>query len=211
LIGTEAPFAPYTFVDAVGAITGFERDIGDEVCKRALLNCTWENVIFDQLLPGVAAGRFDIVLGGIAVTPERMKLVDFSQTYNDSTDRDWFYGRDGAPMPDEARIGVQSGTLQAAYARDQGYNVYPFATEPKVLQALTAGNIDLAFGTFSADTLDKLQAEAGINALYSADVPDMGTAMAVCRGNTALLTQINAALQAMQADGTIDKITDRWM
>jgi ABC-type amino acid transport substrate-binding protein len=35
--------------------------------------------------------------------------------------------------------------------------------------------------------------------------------MAVCRGNTALLTQINAALQAMQADGTIDKITDRWM
>lgn len=203
---TEAPFAPYTLINDAGEIYGFEREIGDEVCARAHLTCQWQNVQFDQLLPGVMAGRFDVVLGGIAVTPERMKLVDFSLTYNETSDTDTLYGFEGAPAPDMARIGVQSGTIQESHARKKGWNAYSFATEKDVLNALREGKVDLVFGAYAnvTDATDILP-------LYDEEVPDLGTAMAVCHGNQALLTQLNAALEAMLSDGTIDEITARWL
>lgn len=92
---TEAPFPPYSYVDDAGEISGFERDVADEVCARAHLTCVWENVQFDRLLPGVMSGEFDVILGGVAVTPDRMKLVDFTIAYNESSDIDVLYGHQG--------------------------------------------------------------------------------------------------------------------
>lgn len=204
---TEAPFPPYSYVDEAGEITGFERDVADEVCARARLTCVWENVQFDRLLPGVMAGEFDVILGGLAVTPDRMKLVDFSIAYNESSDIDVLYGRDGAPDPARARIGVQSGTIQEGHARAKGWDVIPYGTPQTVIDALLGGKVDLIFGSFGDETADL----PDILSLYDEEVPDMGTAMAVCKGNSALLTQLNTALDAMLQDGTIDDITARWL
>lgn len=204
---TEAPFPPYTFVDAAGVITGFERDVADEVCLRARMVCDWQSVQFDRLLPGVMAGEFDVALGGIAITPERLRLVDFTLPYNETRDTDVLYGRQGAPGPDKARIGVQSVTIQESHARKRGWNFRPYANPQAVLDAVLSGEVDLAFGAFG----EEAEARAGIMALYEEDVPDMGTAMAVCRGNTALLARLNAALESMLADGTIDEFAARWL
>lgn len=204
---TEAPFAPYTFVDESGEISGFERDVADEVCRRAHLICTWQNVQFDQLLPGVMSGEFDVVLGGLAVTPDRMKLVDFTVPYNESGDIDMLYGFDGAPVPQSARVAVQSGTIQEGHARDMGWNVTPYSTPRDVVGAVITGKADLAFGSFE----EEIAEHADLLPLYQEEVPDLGTAMAVCRGNEALLTQLNVALEAMLEDGTIDEITARWL
>lgn len=204
---TEAPFPPYSYVDTFGEINGFERDVADEVCDRAHLTCVWENVQFVRLLPGVMAGEFDVILGGVAVTPDRMKLVDFSIAYNESSDIDVLYGRDGAPEPARARIGVQSGTIQEGHARAKGWDTTPYGTPQAVIEALLAGKVDLAFGSLSEEVADL----SDILPLYDEEVPDMGTAMAVCKGNSALLTQLNAALEAMIEDGTIDDITARWL
>lgn len=204
---TEAPFPPYSFVDAQGTITGLERDVADEVCRRANLTCEWQNVQFDRLIPGVMSGEFDVVLGGLAVTPDRMALVDFTLPYNKAEEVDQLYGKTGAPAPDQAQVGVQSGTIQEAHARDLGWQVTSYGTPAAVIAALKAGRVDLAFGSFDAE----IAAEPTLFALYQEDVPDLGTAMAVCRGNTALLDPINAALQSMIDDGTIDEFTARWL
>jgi polar amino acid transport system substrate-binding protein len=204
---TEAPFPPYTLINAAGEIYGFERDLGDEVCARAHLTCSWQSVQFDQLLPGVMTGRFDVVLGGIAVTPERQRMVDFTMAYNESSDIDTLYGFDGAPAPESARVGVQSGTIQESHARKRGWNAFSYATEAEVLEALRAGKLDLAFGAYG----DEPTETTGIFPLYEEQVPDMGTAMAVCRGNDDLLARLNAALQSMLKDGTIDELTARWL
>jgi polar amino acid transport system substrate-binding protein len=204
---TEAPFPPYTFIDETGQITGFERDVADEVCARAHLTCVWQNVQFDRLLPGVMSGEFDVILGGFAVTPARKQQVDFSISYNESSDVDVLYGREGAPEPAQARVGVQSGTIQEGHARAQGWDVMSYGSPQAVIDALQANAVDLAFGALS-EAVENLP---DILPLYSEEVPDMGTAMAVCKGNTALLTQLNAALDAMLQDGTIDEITARWL
>ncbi len=210
-IGTEVPFPPYTQYDARGEIVGFERDVGDEVCRRAVLTCVWQAARFDELLPGVQSGRFDIAMAGIAVTPERRQLVAFSIAYDNGADSASFLGRPGAPEPSQARVGVQSGTIYEDHLRKTGRRYARFGTEGEVLDALEAGMVDLAFGIFTGDRPDRLVAEDGFDWLWSEDVPDEGTAMALCKGNEALLRQIDAALAGMLADGTIDEIAGRWM
>jgi polar amino acid transport system substrate-binding protein len=207
VFATEAPFAPYTLIGDTGEIEGFEREVADEVCARAHLICEWQNVQFDRLMPGVMSGEFDVILGGFAVTADRMRLVDFTLAYNESTGIDVLYGHDGAPDPASARIAVQAGTIQETHARGLGWDVQPFGTPTAALQAVADGRADLAFGPFETE----VEGFADLGNQYTEEVPDMGTAMAVCRGNAPLLSLLNAALQAMIADGTIDELTARWL
>jgi ABC-type amino acid transport substrate-binding protein len=211
VVATDAPFPAYTYLDDAGTITGFERDLMDEVCARAALDCRWADVTFDQLIPGVMAGDYDVVLGGIAVTPERREMVDFTQTYHATDPDEWYIGRPGAPGPAAALTAVQSGTMQEAHLRRMGYRHLIFTTEPEVLAALVAGQVDLALGPFEtrADIRDFI-AEYGFDYLYSETIPDEGVAMAVCKGNTALLASLNIALDGIRDDGTLASLENRW-
>ena len=211
VIATDAPFPAYTYVDPNGTITGFECDLMDEVCQRAVLTCTWTQANFDQLIPGVMAGDFDVVLGGIAVTPERRKMVNFTDVYHTTDPEEWYIGRPGAPEPALALTAVQSGTMQEAHLRKMGYRHTAFATEQGVLAALLAGQTDLALGPFETrqDIRDYVFGN-GFDYLYSEHVPDEGVAMAVCKGNGQLLATLNTALDAIRRDGTLASLEDRW-
>ncbi len=211
VIATDAPFPAYTYVDDQGTITGFERDLMDEVCRRAVLDCRWQDVNFDQLIPDVMANEFDVVLGGIAVTPERRGMVDFTTVYHTTDPYEWYIGRPGAPEPSAALTAVQSGTMQEAHLRQMGYRHLSFATEPEVLAALETGTADLALGPFETrQEIRDFAAENGFDFLYSEPIPDEGVAMAVCKGNDALLTTLNTALEGIRRDGTLASLENRW-
>ncbi len=211
VIGTDAPFPAYTYLDSAGTITGFERDVMDQVCSRAALTCRWTLANFDRLLPGVISGEFDVAVGGIAVTDARRQLVDFTAPYHSTDPEEWFIGRPGAQAPAQALIAVQSGTVHEAYLRDRGLRHLSFATEAEVLAALTQGTVDLALGPFQTrEDVAQVMAANGFDFLYSDLIPDDGVGMAVCKGNTALLDSLNAALTEMRADGTMQTIETRW-
>jgi ABC-type amino acid transport substrate-binding protein len=210
-IGTEAPFPPYILFDGDGGLDGFEHDLMAEICLRARLTCDWQLVTFGELIPGVMEGRFDVVLGGMAVTPERREMVDFTTPYLLDGSTAWFFGPKGAPLPEMAMTAVQAGTMHESYLRANGLQHQAFTTEPAALNALITGQADLAFGPFEnrPDLAAQLDA-AGVQQLYDAYLPDDGTAMAVCKGNATLLGQLNAALADMTADGTIERLESRW-
>ena len=211
VVATDAPFPAYTYVDEAGTITGFERDLMDEVCRRAILTCTWTQANFDQLIPGVMSGDFDVVLGGIAITPERREMVDFTRPYHGTDPEEWYIGRPGAPEPAAALTAVQSGTMQEAHLRAQGYRHLVFSTEPEVLAALQSGKADLALGPFETrQEIRDFVAANGFDFLYSEPIPDDGVAMAVCKGNTALLATLNTALDSIRDDGTLASLENRW-
>ena len=211
VIGTEAPFPAYLYLADDGTVYGHDPDMMKEICARAALTCTWELANFDELIPGVMDGRFDIIIGGIAVTPERRGLVDFTQTYHSSNPEEWYIGKPGAPEPASAMVAVQSGTVHEAHLRDLGYSYIPYPTEPQVLAAIAEGRVDLALGPFETrQDVQDFAAANGLEYLYTEMIPDDGVAMAVCRGNTDLLDSLNAALDAMRADGTLEILEDRW-
>jgi polar amino acid transport system substrate-binding protein len=199
IVATDAPFPQYTFIDQAGTITGYERDLMDEVCTRAKLDCSWVDTTFDQLIPGVMSGQFDVIIGGIAITDERRRLVDFTASYHATDDTEWYIGRPGAPDPDTAMIAVQAGTVHDSFLRGSGRRQLAFSTEDEVFAALADGRADLAFGAFEArDDLADLLAANGYDYLYSDEIPDDGIGMAVCKGNGPLLDSLNAALDGMR-------------
>lgn len=80
-IGTSADYPPWELVDASGQIIGFDRDVGDELCKRMETSCEWQNQTYDGLLPGLQVGKFDLVMSGVSINEERAQRVDFSAAY----------------------------------------------------------------------------------------------------------------------------------
>lgn len=210
IIGTEVPFYPYTQVDASGEITGMDRDIGDEVCKRAALHCKWIATQFDQLIPGLNMGAYDIIIGGIAITDARQKRVDFTIPYTQSGSSSSYLGRPGVPDIDTALTAVQSGTIQEQHLSDTGRRYIALPNEAAVLQALREGRAELALGSFDVDATDAMIAAQGFAFLFMEEIFDDGTAMAVCKGNHPLREALDAALSAMIEDGTLDEISARW-
>lgn len=210
-IGTDAPFPAYVDLAPTGEVIGFEADIIAEVCTRAALTCDWELANFDELIPGVMQGRFDVVLGGMAVTEERRRLVDFTHAYYQTEPQDWYIGRPGAPLPPQALTAVQSGTVHASHLRMLGHNHVVLPTEAEVLSALAEGRVDLALGPFELrPEIADFVAAKGLDFLYTELIPDDGVAMAVCKGNSDLLDSLNAALDAMHTDGTLAALESRW-
>jgi polar amino acid transport system substrate-binding protein len=209
-IGTEPGFAPYIFLNAAGQITGFDRDMGDELCLRAQFDCTWVATDFSALIPDLAAGQFDLVIAGLTDTPERRQWVDFSSIYLPGGTTNFFVGRPGAPEPDRARIAVQAGTLQEARLIALGYTPLPFPSNQAALQAVIDGSADLAFG---ADTYMQHATLALFRDLQvlGRDIGDVtGASIALAQHNDALRDRLDAVLAAMRADGTMDRLAAKW-
>jgi polar amino acid transport system substrate-binding protein len=210
VIGTTGDFPPFTHLRADGSVEGFDPDIGNELCRRLSLRCTWDVTEFDQLIPGVIAGEYDFVMAGMASSDERAQLVDFTTDYQVSEGTDDFVGRPGAPPPDYALIGVQSGTIHERHLARTGRNYQSFPTQTATIAALTNGQVELIFGSFSASLTSQQLLDAGFSYLYAEPAGTDGPAIAVCKGNSDLLARLDAALRDMLADGTIDAFYARW-
>jgi polar amino acid transport system substrate-binding protein len=210
VIGTTGDFPPFTSLDAAGQVQGLDRDIGDELCQRTGLSCTWVLTEFDQLIPGVMAGDFDFAMAGMASSDERSALVDFTADYQTSEGDDDYVGLPGAPAPDQALIGVQSGTIHERHLAKTGRRYESFPSQTATIAALKAGQVQLIFGSFGATATTNDLTTAGFSYLYTELAGSDGPAIAVCKGNTALLRRLDQALGDMIADGTIDRFTARW-
>ena len=210
VIGTEDTFPPYILRDDSGGLTGFDFEVMSEICTRSGHDCQWQVAPFAELIPGVAEGRFDVVLGGMAITPERRAVVDMSIPYTYGSEVEWFVGYPDAPPPDQARIAVEAGTMHESWLRNEKLDYQAYSSEPKVLEAVASGQADLALGPFASRAdLDALITGKGLDYVYSEEIPDEGTGIAVCKGN-ALKSEIDHAIQAMEADGTLDAMHNRW-
>ena len=80
-LATEGAYPPYNFVDDNGNVGGFDIDLGNELCKRAGLECTWVVNEWDTLIPNLIAGNFDAILADMTITAERKKTIDFTRNY----------------------------------------------------------------------------------------------------------------------------------
>ena len=70
-VGTEGAYPPYNFVNDQGEVDGFERELGDELCRRAGLECVWVTDEWDSMIPSLVAGDYEIIMAGMSITDER--------------------------------------------------------------------------------------------------------------------------------------------
>jgi len=81
VIGMEGAYEPYNLTDPSGKIVGFEPDVAMDACARMKVECKIIAQDWDGMIPGLQAGKFDVIMDGMSITDERKKQIDFSVPY----------------------------------------------------------------------------------------------------------------------------------
>lgn len=209
-IAAEPSFPPFVMLDDAGTLTGFDKAVGDEICARAALTCEWVMTGFDDLLPGVAEGRFDLAMSGLGNSDARREIVDFTEIYLPSINPAAYVGKPGAPVPSEARLGVHAGTIHEDYLADLGVSYTPFDSAEAALRAVDRGEIDLVLGSSSYFSAVLPTGFPALRMLGPADTGVDGTAIAVAKDQDALRDKIDQVILDMRDDGTIAGLVEIW-
>jgi octopine/nopaline transport system substrate-binding protein len=81
-IATEGAYAPWNFTDASGKLAGFEIDLGNELCRRMNAECEWVAQDWAGLIPGLNAGKYDLIMASFGLTEKRKEVMSFSNIYS---------------------------------------------------------------------------------------------------------------------------------
>jgi polar amino acid transport system substrate-binding protein len=215
-IATEGAYAPWNFLNDAGEPAGYEIDLGNAICEQAGLTCEWVINDWDSIIPNLLAGNYDLIMAGMSITDERLETIDFTQNYF-PPDPSKFVAAAGAGVDPSAlsgaRVGVQGGTIQAAYAEENlgGANtVVTFTTADQAMADLAAGNLDtiLADGAYLEPVV---AASSGAFEFVGEDVMiGNGVGGGIRKDDAELKATLDEALTALKADGTVDELIAQW-
>lgn len=208
---TEAGFAPYEYTEDGQTVVGVDVDIANEIAKALGKELEIQNTTFDGALLAVQQGKADFAAAGISITPAREEQMDFSIEY--ATSRQVVVVNKNAgrvdsvdALNDKTQIGVQSGTVADIYCTDD------MGWKPKQYNKFMEAAMDLKNDKIDCIIMDALPAEEMVAAnddlaILDGEVLTDRYAIAVEKGNTELLEQINAVLEQLIADGKIEEFT----
>jgi len=217
IIGTDATYPPFEFVDESGNITGVDIEVGREIGKALGKEVEFRNINFDGLITALRSGSIDLVISSMTATPERRQSIDFSEPYvktglavlvaKDST----LQNADDLKAPGR-KIAVRLGTTGESWARANLKEAKIIALDADVscVMEVVNGNVDawiydqLSIMNYHAKHAAKTRA-------LLAPLREEVWAVALKQGNTELKTKVNEVLTRMRADGTFSKLADRYM
>ncbi len=213
-MGTNATFPPYEFTDDSGKIVGIDAEIAQAVADKLGLKLVIKDMEFDSLLPAVQAGSIDIVLAGMTVTDERKEAVNFTDSY--ATGTQVIIVKEGSAIAsaDDLQgktIGVQTGTTGDLYCTDDygEDHVKQFNNGALAVAALQNGQVDCVV-IDNEPAKNFVKANAGLKILDTEYITE-NYAAAINKENSKLLSDVNEAMAALKADGTIDKIIAKYI
>ncbi len=213
---TEGAYPPFNYVDDNGNAAGFDVEVGNELCRRAGIECTWVVNEWDTLIPNLQASNFDAIMADVTITDERKKTVDFTEEYF-PPDPSTFLSRAGTTFDYNAlkglKIGAQTATIQATWLGDHlkaDNTIVTFDTVDQAVADLNAGNIDLvlAEGSYVGEQVTGSQGKLEAN---GPKIPiGEGAGVVVRKADTLLRDQLNAAIEDVKADGWLDDLIRKY-
>lgn len=220
---TENAFPPLNFADPVtGEGMGWEYDAMEEIARRLNAGLRWEVIGWDEMIPAVRDGRFDIGMDGITITAERAAEVDFSDPYMVSqqlmlarADEDRFDGPDAFADDDSLLVGSQPGTTNFHVAVHDLLGGDEASPRLRLFETFGASVTALADGEIDAVLMDQTAVEGHMSA-NPGSFRVVGEALGhdylgfIFPPGSDLVAPVNAALAAMRADGTVDLLNQRW-
>ncbi|WP_159911494.1 ABC transporter substrate-binding protein [Pantoea sp. 18069] len=212
LIATEGHYAPFNFFQGK-QLTGFEVEVAELVARKMGLTPQWKTLSFDALLTGLQQDRWDVVIASHAITEERARAVTFAAPHYCS-------GGTIVSMTPTLRsagdlagktVSVQTGTTYAAEVQRlpgiQSVKNFPADTDAR--NALVSKRVDaMVTDRFVAKELLRKSPKAGFHLGEMVTVERIAAAMAL--GNTGLADAWSQALQAVMADGSYAKVSQKY-
>lgn len=219
-IATSPDFPPFENLED-GEYVGMEIEMMEEVASRLGLEAEFTTIQFDGIIPAiVAGGQADCAVSGITINPEREEEVDFTISYYTDDlsvivmqDSDFTEDNiDDTLNAEGMTIAVQTGTTAETYAQEYFPNatVTGYGSANDTFAALASGQADSVITNMAVG-------ESMVNGSYTDAwiVENIATGeeygVAVSKDNPELTEQLNAVLQEMLDDGTIDALIEEYM
>ncbi|MFT6657232.1 transporter substrate-binding domain-containing protein [Maritalea sp.] len=208
-MGTEGAYPPYNFINDAGEVDGFERELGDELCKRAELTCEWVTNEWDSIIPNLVSGNYDTIVAGMSITDERDEVIDFTQDYIPPSPSAIVAMSDDIDLA-TGIIAAQTGTIQAAYVAESGATLVEFATPDETIAAVRNGEADAVLA--DKDFLVPIVAESNGELMFTGPNVSIGggVGMGVRESDGEMRTKFNTAISSMKADGTLNTMLKKW-
>ncbi len=206
-LGTEGAYPPYNFLNDAGEVDGFERELGDELCKRAELTCEWVTNDWASIIPNLTSGNYDAIIAGMSITAERREVVAFTQGYTRPSPSAYAALAEDADR-ENGVVAAQTGTIQANHVVTTNATLVEFPNPDENVAAVMSGEVDavLADKDFLLPLVDSTELMfVGEDVLLGE-----GIGMAFRQSDDELRGKFDAAIATMKEDGSLNALLDKW-
>jgi len=216
VVAVENAYPPFNMIDeATGEGVGWDYDTVREICKR--INCVpeFKEAAWDGIFPAMQAGEYDWLADGVTFTEERDKIVDFSIPYVTIGQTLLVRADEIATLDDfksnpDLTVGTQIGTTNEIVAKETfpDKEIQSFEDFGGAVLALISNDIDgvvidnVSASGYMKENEGKLKIGAQITS-------DEKLAFVFPPGSE-LVAQVNKAMEAMIADGTLEALNKKW-
>jgi cystine transport system substrate-binding protein len=215
-IAMEGTYPPFNFKDAkTGELSGYDVDVARLLTAKLGLKPEFVSTEWAAILAGLGAGKYDVIISQVGITPKRLEAFDFSEPYTYSSPQLIVRKDERAQYATLAdlkgkKLGVGQGSVFEQQAKAvAGITVKSYPAAPENLQDLAVGRIDAALNDSLMVayllTNSKLPIKAGARV---GSIERMGIPFQ--KGNPQLKAALNKALAEADADGSLKKVSLKW-
>lgn len=217
-IGVINNFPPFEYVED-GELTGFDVELVNAILDEEDLEGEWVVMGFDGLIPALQSGQIDLAVSDISVNEERKAVVDFSDPYyNDGQAIAVKAGSDIESFDDLAgktivsTQGTSGNVAAQKVAEEYGATVQTLASSDALYLAVTSGQADaLVIDTSAIQYRIATDGETPSIQMLDEPIESAPTAIAIPRGNEALVERLNSGLKKIQENGTYDELRAKYL
>lgn len=213
IMSTNAEFPPYEMTTDDGGFAGIDIEIAQAIADKLGLELVIDDMDFNAALLAVQNNKSDIVMAGVTVDPDRLKVMDFSNSY--ATGVQVIIVKEDSNVTADTlgdfMIGTQKGTTSNIYCSDDfgAEHVTTYDSSITAVQALINGQVDCVV-VDNAPAQELVKANPGLKILETEYITE-NYAIGFAKGNTELVEAVNKALSELIADGTVQKIIDKYI
>lgn len=222
--GLEAEYPPFESKNAKGELEGFDIELGNAICKAAQLQCSWVESSFDTLIPALDSKKFDVINSAMNITEKRQEAIDFTNPiYRIPSQLVARADSDLTPTPEGLKgknIGVLQASIQEVYAKahwePQGVTITSYKDQNMVYNDMVTGRLDgtlVMAAAGQAGFLDKPEGKGFAfigKPVEDAKILGSGIGFGLRKGDDALKAKLNAAIEKVQADGTVTTLAKQY-
>ncbi len=224
-VATSATREPFCYVDANRKITGHDGELARRIASKLNRPIEFVDMKFSALIPALQSGKADLIIAGMTATPERMKSVNFSQSYFQNsqvilTKRS--FEKESETVASSLKlkshndlvgknIGVLLGSIHDTYALKKYPNskILQYKSPSDLLVAVKSGKVDAAI--FTSETVKEIIRTDKELKILGDTLFTVPIAMGFNKTNDALKEKFNSFLRQVKADGTFNDMVSRWM
>ena len=221
-ICAEGAYPPFSETTPEGELVGFDIDIANALCEQMGRECELVQTEWDGIIPALQEGKCDAIIASMSITPDRQKVIDFTNKYYDTPVR--FIAAEDAdfePTPEgmaDLTVGVQRGTIHQDFMESEfpETELKLYGTQDEAYLDLQSGRIDAVMADSVAMDYGFLRTDQGEGYAFigeSYSIPEYhgeGEGIGVRKGEDELREELNAAIDAIREDGTYQEIQDKY-